>query len=292
MNYSYSYHSNLQIDIPKYQYKERKMKQKFLFKFITCSLLPVATLFASSITNASAGKLIYEIEAKDARLIRHVTGPVIATVDGVAAEPVDSFVWEGTNTSKINAELKLKIDTIHNTGEIFAEWEDENGHWTYRQTKFALPDHPTGARVGPSINEIELIKTDPVTTNVYLHGDSGAAAPILPTVLNLLATWGPAEITHNGIPFDNPYDGPVPNWIGHTMTTEGVRNDDGSVRTTTGEIYNPSQAANGAINHNDLEFHLVFHDAPGPNKTTNIPAPVSFFYHLTFEDVKIKIKQK
>jgi len=266
------------------------MKEKILAKFLICTLIPTASLFAASINTATAGTLIYEIEAKNARLIRNVTGPVIASVDGVAAEPVDSFVWSGSGTSMIKAELKLKIDVIRNTGEIYAEWEDKNGEWTYRQTRFALPDHPTGARVGPSINDIELIKTDPVTTNVYLHGDSGAAAPLIPTVLNLLATWGPAEITHNGIPFDNPFDGPVPSWIGHTMTTEGLRGDDGSVRTVTGGIYNPMHAAKGAVDHNDLEFHLVFHDAPGPAKTTNIPPPVSFFYHITFEDVKINIK--
>jgi hypothetical protein len=264
------------------------MKEQFLTKFLIASLIPAASLFASP--NAIAGKLIYKIEAKDARLVRNVTGPVIASIDGVPAEPVDSFVWDGKGTTVINAQMQMKIDTVHNTGEINAEWEDRNGHWTYRQTTFALPDHPTGARVGPSINDLELIDNDPVTTNVYLHGDSGAAAPIIPTVLNLLATWGPAEITHNGIPFDNPLDGPVPNWAGHTMTTEGLRGADGSVRTTTGEIYNPSQAANGAIDHNDLEFHLVFHDAPGP-KTTNIPPPAAFFYHLTFEDVEIKISQ-
>lgn len=270
---------------------ENKMKEKFLIKFLIYTLLPATTILVTSANTALADKLVYEITASNARLNRVVSGPVVASIDGVPAEPVDSFVWSGIGTTKIKAELKLKIDTIHNTGEIFAEWEDINGHWTYRQTTFSLPGHPTGARVGPSINDIELIKADPVTTNVYLHGDSGAAAPIIPTVLNLLATWGPAEITHNGIPFDNPYDGPVPNWLGHTMTTEGLRGKDSSVRTTSGDIYNPSKAANGAIDHNDLEFHLVFHDAPGP-KTTNIPPPLSFFYHLTFEDVKIKIKQK
>jgi len=265
------------------------MKKKFLVKILICAIFPTTAAFTIPVTNAIAGKLIYEIEATNARLNRKVTGDVINTVDGVAAEPVDSFVWSGKGSTKIKAQMQLKIDAIHNTGEIFAEWEDINGHWTYRQTKFSLPDHPTGARVGPSINDIELLN-DPVTTNVYLHGDSGAAAGIIPTVLNLLATWGPAEITHNGIPFDNPFDGPVPNWIGHTMTTEGIRGEDGSVRTTSGAIYNPSEAANGAVDHNDLEFHLVFHDKPGSVKTTNLPPPAAFFYHLTFEDVKIKIK--
>lgn len=115
---------------------------------------------------------------------------------------------------------------------------------------------------------------------------------MLPTVFNLITTWGPAEITHNGVRFDNPYDGPVPEWVGHTMTTVGVRGPDGSVRTTDGEIFDFSQAGNGAVDKNDLEFHLVFHDAPGPSRTANLPPPLSFFYHLTFERVKVEIKQR
>jgi len=113
---------------------------------------------------------------------------------------------------------------------------------------------------------------------------------VLPTVFNLLATWGPAEVTLNGEPFQNPFDGPAPLWAAHTMTTVGVRNPDGTVRTINGDIFNGMlDPANGAVDDDDLEFHLVFHDAPGP-MTTNFPPPLSFFYHLTLEDVKIEIK--
>jgi len=237
-------------------------------------------------------QLIYEIKASKPRLNRRVTGDVIASVDGVPAEPVDSFVWDGNGSVPVKGKARLKIDPVANTGEIWVEWEDQNGYWTYHQKHFAPPPHPTGLRLGASASTTELVLSDPVTTNVYLHGDTTAAAPVVPTVFNLLTTWGPAQITHNGIPFDNPFDGPVPAWAGHTMTTVGVRNPDGTVRTTSGGIYDFSQAGNGAVDQDDLEFHLVFHDAPGPNMTGNLPAPLSFFYHLTFEKVKVEIKQR
>lgn len=237
-------------------------------------------------------QLIYEVKASQPRLNRRVTGDVILYVDGVAAEPVDSFVWDGNGSVPVKGWARLKIDPVANTGEIRAEWEDENGYWTYTQTRFAPPSHPTGLRLGSSASTTELELTDPVTTNVYLHGDTMAAAPVLPTVFNLITTWGPAEITHNGIPFDNPFDGPVPYWAGHTMTTEGIRNPDGTVRNISGGIYSFADAGKGAVDQSDLEFHLVFHDAPGPVKTTNLPAPISFFYHLTFEKVKVEIKQR
>jgi hypothetical protein len=124
---------------------------------------------------------------------------------------------------------------------------------------------------------------------VYLHGDTTAGGPILPTVFSYLATWGPAEVTLNGQPFDNPFDGPVPLWVAHTMTTVGVRNEAGEVLTTDGQIFNPMLAANGLVYEDEIVFHIVFHEAPGP-MTDNIPPPHSFFYHVTFQDVKLEIK--
>ena len=268
------------------------MNRKKNIWIIAACLIPLSYTSTSWGSPENNGKLIYEIKASKPLLNRRVTGDVISSLDGVAAEPVDSFVWDGNGSMQVKGKARLEIDPVANTGEIWVEWEDQNGYWTYHQKQFAPPGHPTGLRLGASASSTDLVLSDPVTTNVYLHGNTTAAGPVLPTVFNLLATWGPAEITHNGIPFDNPYDGPVPNWAGHTMTTVGVRNEDGSVRTTTGEIFNFSQAGNGAVDQNDLEFHVVFHDAPGPNMTGNVPPPFSFFYHLTFEKVKLEIKNR
>ena len=99
------------------------------------------------------------------------------------------------------------------------------------------------------------------------------------------------EVRLNGEPFLNPYDGPAPKWVAHTMTSEGARLPDGTVRTTGGDIFDFSVADQGAVTPDDLEFHLVFHDAPGP-ATDNIPPPFSFFYHLTFEDVELRVRQR
>ena len=67
---------------------------------------------------------------------------------------------------------------------------------------------------------------------------------MLPTLFNLLATWGPGELTLNGKAFENPFtedNGPEPLWVVHTMTTAGVRNDAGEVRMADGSIYNPTK---------------------------------------------------
>lgn len=256
---------------------------------LAAGTLPTLTVVASE--DSTAGQQAISIEATDARLVRQVTGDVVADVQGVPAEPVDSFAWDGDGSTPIEGTVKLDIDPVANTGEIVANWTDENGSWEFVQTAFVPPPHPTGLRVGPSAAGTELVEGDPVTTDVYLHGDTTAGGPVLPTVFNLMATWGPAEVTLNGEPFSNPYDGPAPLWAAHTMTTLGVRDgDDGTVRTVDGEIFNPMvDPANGRVDSDDLEVHLVFEDAPGPEMTTNFPPPLSFFYHLSFEDVTVEI---
>jgi hypothetical protein len=254
--------------------------------------------FSNNTDAQSNENLFYEVKASNGRLNRKVTGPVTAEVDGVPAEPVHAFVWDGDGSEPIEGNAQLRIDPVGNAGVIKAEWTDRNGHWKLRQTVFAPPVHPTGLRLGSvasaGMMENLLIEGDPVTNNVYLHGDTTAGEPVLPTLFNLLATWGPGELTLNGKPFENPFtedNGPEPLWAVHTMTTAGVRNDAGEVRMADGSIYNPTKRGEvAAIDYDDLELHIVFHDLPGPEITNNFPPPVSFFYHIMFEDVQVQIK--
>ena len=252
--------------------------------------LGVAYLAQPEAVAADDGEnLVFEVKAERPRLNREVTGDVTDEVQGVPAEPVDSFVWDGEGSDFIEGSVTVELDPVNNTGEIKAEWTDRHGEWTLEQTAFHPPHHASGMRA-VSANDTMLVHEDPVTVDVYLHGDTTAGGPVLPTLFNDLATWGPAEVTLNGEPFENPYDGPTPLWVVHTMTTAGVRNEDGTVRIDDGSIYNPTKQGDpGVIDYDDKEFHLVFHDAPGPEMTANFPPPLSFFYHLTFEDVKVEI---
>lgn len=75
------------------------------------------------------------------------------------------------------------------------------------------------------------------------------------------------------------------------MTTVGVRDDNGVVHTVDGDVFDPTvDPSNGAVDNDDLEFHVVFHDAPGSQMTDNFPPPFSFFYHLVFEEVTVEIR--
>jgi len=267
------------------------MKKQSLILILV--LLVALTIGASSQSvgmSNDTGEVAYKVIAGNARVNRLVTGEVVNYVDGVPAEPVDSFVHNGAGSEPVQGHARYEIDPVNNTGKIMATWRDEHGVWKFTQTAFSPPDHASGLRVGPGAGDTMLVEGDPVPVDVYLHGDTTAGGPVLPTLFNLLATWGPAEVTLNGKPFENPFDGPAPLWVAHTMTSVGARNSDGQVLTADGkDIFSPSDPADGSVDYDDLEFHLVFHDAGGP-VTTNFPPPLSFFYHLTFEDVKLSVK--
>ncbi|MCP3978670.1 MAG: hypothetical protein GY716_04965 [bacterium] len=244
--------------------------------------------------SAEAGKpvgLRYRITATNARLNRRPIGPVRRWVQGVPAEPVDSMCWNGVGSTPITGRFTLEIEPMRNTGYVFAEWSDENGKWSYSQTRFIHPEHhASGIRFGTSMFAIDQVLNEAVSHNVYLHGDTGQGMPVMPTVFAYLGAWGPAEVTLDGAIFRNPFEYPTPRWAGHLMLTEGVRRADGTVRTITNEIYNPSRGSEGVTEPGDLEMHLTFHDDLLP-VTTNVPPPFSFFYHIVFEDVRIEIVQ-
>lgn len=237
------------------------------------------------------GPLRYEVVAAKPRLNRMLRGPATRFVQGVPAEPVDSFVWSGEGSVEIDGELRLIVSPSSATGEIEARWRDEHGEWGFRQVRFTHPEHASGVRFGTSVNEISSIINQATQPNVYIHGDTTAGQPVLPTLFAYLATWGTADVELNGERFVNPYELPAPKWLAHVMVTEGVRHPDGSVRTWDNGIYNPSRAAEGIVEDADLEVHVVFHDEKFPRVEANIPPLFSFFYHLVYEDVSIRIVQ-
>lgn len=235
--------------------------------------------------------LRYRITASRPRLNRRLMGPVRRWVGGVAAEPVDSFCWSGEGSVPIKGTMTIDVEPMRNTGKITAEWTDHNGTWTWTQTRFLHPDHhSSGVRIGSSVYRVDTVINEAIVQNVYLHGDTAAGQPVMPTLFTYLAAWGPGDATLNGERFDNEFEIPAPQWLGHIMVTEGARRADGSVRTLSGEIYNPSRGDEGAVEAGDIEAHLTFHDDVFP-LTTSVPPLFSFFYHLVFEDVRIEIVQ-
>lgn len=237
-----------------------------------------------------AGPLSYRIVATNPRLNRRVMGPVTAWVDGVPAEPVDSFCWNGEGSVPIDGTFVMVVNVENEAGFVQAEWTDRNGEWVYQQQEFIHPEHLSGVRIGRSRDEVQTEINYGVINNVYLHGDTAAGMPVLPTLFTHVAAWGPALVARNGELFLNPYELPAPAWQGHVMVSEGARDEDGRVLAVDGTVYDPSKGNYGAVDPRDLEVHLVFHDERFP-RVDNIPPIFSFFYHLVFEEVRIEIIQ-
>jgi hypothetical protein len=310
--------------------------------FSIATTFTILVLLAFPLPSTAEDK-IKGLTAKKPRLNRLVLSGSPDLLQGVPASPVDSFVWDGVGSIAIKGEVtKYAIDPESNTGKIVAEWKDENGKWKWKQTVFAPPGHPTGLRMAqdasissggpkfhwpppfnappPPFSAPPYVLGDPITTDIYLHGNTFAGGPVLPTVFNIAATWGPCEIKLDGKPFLNPFDGPAPNWVCHTMLTRGVRHSDGTVRSNSpggpggpsgsacagNTIFAPSRSwpfigptgeENGCEDFDDLEFHMVFHDAPTIPATDggkgNYPQAFDFFYHIVFEKVKeFTVKEK
>jgi hypothetical protein len=267
--------------------------------FVCASLLFWTTVPAQESTRPGRGEtarpviervpLRYQIIARSPRLNRKVLGEVTERVRGVPAQPVDSMVYDGDGSVPIEGMAMVEVDPGAQRGLVRARWKDENGEWEMLQTYFHHPEHLSGIRIGPGRNVVEDLINLGTAQNVYLHGDTGAGTPILPTVFTYLATWGMVNVTLDGEPFENPYGFPGPRWMLHCMLTEGVRGEDGTVRAQGGEIFDPMKHKDkGVTDPGDLELHLEFQDERLP-RTANRPSMFSFQYHLVFEDVVLKI---
>jgi hypothetical protein len=236
----------------------------------------------------------YQVVARGARLNRRVMGDVTDSVRGVPASPVDSLVYDGVGSTPIEGAIViLEVDPVKQTGLLRAKWTDRNGSWEVFQDFFHHPEHSSGIRIGSSKDEVDSLINVGIAQNVYLHGDTGGGTPIFPTVFTYLAAWGFTHVTLDGEPFLNKYGLPGPErWVSHTMLTEGVRNDDGTVRALGGEIYDPKRHKTvGAVDPTDMELHLEFMDERFPTVQGNNPAMFAFQYHLVFEDVVMQLTE-
>ncbi|MCI0709781.1 MAG: hypothetical protein L0154_06415 [Chloroflexi bacterium] len=120
-----------------------------------------------------------------------------------------------------------------------------------------------------------------------LHGDSGAEAPVLPTIFNNFGTWGPTLVFVNDEQYsgDEMFMGQENTFgllMGHTMWSEMVRNPEtGEVFAADGETYfDPAKPGDGSVFSEEISLlHVVAHTET--RDTENFP-PFSMFLHVNF----------
>lgn len=128
-----------------------------------------------------------------------------------------------------------------------------------------------------------------VAVRTDLHGDTGHEAPVLPTVYNELASWGPVIVLVDGEVYeaDEEFMGQenVLNLMsGHTMFSEMVRNPEtGEVFNADGtDFYKPTEPSNGSIFSDEVTLlHVVAHTDTRDQE--NFP-PNTMFLHINFYD--------
>lgn len=242
-------------------------------------LLPISVMLVVA-ENSSSTK--YEVKGERGFLIRE------ERPDG----SIHAFSYSGDGVFALDkkAKVSIKVDPIANTGEVKASWKDPDGDkWKLVWTTFSAPDHPSGLVFEDIIGGTPVtsyILGDPIAINHYEHGTTGAGAPVLPTVFIYLSAWGVADVYKDG-EFLGEFEA-------HFMVSDGARDEYTGIIWNADQTapYSPMNPADGYVDPDDVEVHLVFHTPAGPYPgPTNFPPPYSFFYHIQFEDVEIEATQ-
>ncbi|MDZ7779005.1 MAG: hypothetical protein U5R14_03575 [Gemmatimonadota bacterium] len=186
----------------------------------------------------------------------------------------DNFAYDGENVRPLDGEAEMRLNTADGTGELEV---------TIRTTPESGPIHFSAdqswegeIRIVKQLNT-EQMDMARVEEEVWLHGDTGNEAPVMPRLFNYFATWGPSQIFVNG-------ERVVPMIGSHTMLSEQARGADGRI-AKAGQVYGPMAGdKTGFTNPSETEFHYVAHTTqPDEN---NFP-PHTAWIHLHFSDVEV-----
>lgn len=190
----------------------------------------------------------------------------------------DNFDYAGENVRPLDGTATMNVDADAGTAELEIR---------IRTTEASGPIRfSAGQRFEGDIRIVQRLDTNEmgqarIAEDVFLHGDTGNEAPVMPKIYNYFATWGPASIEVNG-------EEVVPMIGSHTMFTEQARGADGKIVDASGQVYSPMvEDKTGFTNPTETEFHFVAHTTePDQN---NFP-PHTAWVHLHFSDVEVTQK--
>ncbi|KKK72691.1 hypothetical protein LCGC14_2901350 [marine sediment metagenome] len=239
--------------------------------FLIGAILVVAILVA--FTAGAGGNSGTQGSSTD---VVHVVGSNVWIVGGYG----NNFVYGGKNYTQTNGFITIDVNNKTNEGIVVAEWNVKN--WNYDGSKPSA----TG--------KMKVIWTDfsgqadfmdgGIANNLYLHGDSGKEAPVLPTVYTYSAGWGLADVYLNG---KKIYD----DVIAHYMVTDGTRDPlTHAVYKSDGKsMFVPKpmggDSGDGFVYEDRIMTHLVVH-TDVMDKGNNFP-PFTMFMHINFEITSI-----
>ncbi len=187
----------------------------------------------------------------------------------------NNFAYNGENVRALEGSATMTVDQEKGTARLEIDLETTQASGPIR---FSADKSWTGKiHIVQNIDRAKMKKAR-IAEKIFLHGDTGNEAPVMPKIYNYFATWGPSSITVNG-------EEVIPMIGSHTMFTERARGSDGKIARVSGELYSPmSQDKTGFTDAKGTEFHFVAHTTkPDPN---NFP-PHSGWIHIHFSDVTV-----
>jgi len=182
----------------------------------------------------------------------------------------DNFSYDGSRVVPLLGKAKAALDADKDSGSatftVYGTITPEKGKsYTGEITLY----YRVGAG-GPAFQE------GGVADFIYLHGDTGQDAPVMPKSRTFLASWGEADIYIN--------DKLVyPNLMAHIMFTERARDPQTQAiyNGDRSDFYSPKNPTNGSIvDPGGRELHFVAHSMK--EDKGNVP-PHSIWLHINFE---------
>jgi len=189
----------------------------------------------------------------------------------------DNFAYDGSNVRPLDGHAEVRLNTATRQGEIVIELE------TTRQS--GPIEWGKNQKWEGQIRIVQRLNTEQmdqarVMEEVWLHGDTGNEAPVMPKLWNYFATWGPSTIEVNG-------EEVVPMIGSHTMFSEVARGPNDRI-AKGGQVYSPMvKDKTGFTNPRETEFHYVAHTTE--QDPDNFP-PHTAWIHLHFSDVEVMQK--
>ena len=193
----------------------------------------------------------------------------------------DNFDYSGENVRPLIGTATVAVDSYLDTGVVVADVKTtpESG-----PIRFSKNEALTG--------DIRVVLTDfsgdapymegGIAEYVWLHGDTGQGAPVMPRQFTFLAGWGRVDIYVNG-------ELRYPGLEGHFMYTEQARRGPEQgyrIMRDDGSLYSPTLADKTRFTDSSSgELHIVVH-SPDSDES-NFP-PQSQWMHLNFASVFIK----
>ena len=237
--------------------------------FIISMVLFFLVSFTSVFAEAAAEEESYmTFDGKhDARWKLRATDPLLIGGYG------DNFVYNGKAVVPLEGVATVDIDADKNTGEMEVVFNGtitpENGVSYTGEIKILYTEFDEGSDFWEG----------GIADFVYLHGDTGQEAPVMPKVETYLASWGPADVYVDN---ERVYEG----LVGHMMYTEGSRDTESYAiyNNDRSGFYSPMDPTNSSIaNPDGKEIHFVAHTVDPDSG--NFP-PHTVWIHLNFLSVE------